>query len=298
VPTDPLDAVAQADEVRQQAVATALGKLSSAAYDGYAATLPDDVGPAGAVTQPANISRFNSATFSWVGGGNAVDNPVVTVQRSDGNGGWTTFADQQGEVQSFLQLPGGFQSVLTQRTGQQKWTWRANFEAFDPFPSGAATQAVNGTYRFVVDGRIHQAGVVKPYHLESKPFTVSPWGGIGVTDVRADPGGAVSFVVPPISYPRTPAATAAPTFIKDDGRKDVCKTCTFRPWASTGDVAAATVTVVRAAGGTEQVPASLVDGRWVAPVNLGLGDRAFVATGGVQDTWGEINGVPSAGVSG
>ena len=57
--------------------------------------------------------------FSWVGGSNAVDNPVVRVERADGNGGWTAFADQQGEVQSFLQLPSGFQSVLTQRAGQQ-----------------------------------------------------------------------------------------------------------------------------------------------------------------------------------
>jgi len=298
VPADPLDALAQADEARQQAVATALGKLSSAAYDGYAATLPNDAGTPHALSQPANISRFNSATFSWVGGSNAVDNPVVRVERSDGNGGWTPFADQQGEVQTFLQLPSGFQSVLTQRTGGQQWNWRANFEAFDPFPTGAASQAVNGTYRFVVDGNIHTGGKVAPYHLESNPFTVSPWAGIQVSDVQADPGGAMSFVVDPIVYPRTPTATAAPTFIKDDGRKDVCKTCSFRPWASTGSVASATVTVVRATGGTDQVPATLVNGRWVASAALQPGDRAFVDAGGVHDTWGEINGAPSASVTG
>jgi hypothetical protein len=298
VPADPLNALAQADEARQEAIATALGKLSSAEYDGYAATLPNDAGTPHALSQPANITRFNSATFSWVGGSNAVDNPVVRVERADGNGGWTKFADQQGEVQTFLQLPSGFQSVITQRTGQQQWNWRANFEAFDPFPSGAASQATNGTYRFVVDGAIHTGGAVKPYHLESNPFTVSPWGGIGVSDVREDPGGSVSFVVPPIAYPRTPAATAAPTFIKDDGRTDVCKTCSFRPWASTGQVASATITVVRSGGGTEQVPASLVGGRWVAAANLQPGDQAFVAAGGVQDAWGEINGVASATVTG
>ena len=59
----------------------------------------------------------------------------------------------------------------------------------------------------------------------------------------------------------------------------------------------ATVTVVRAGGGTETVAAALVNGRWVAPVSLQPGDRAFVATGGVQDTWGEINGAPSASVT-
>src|SRR5205823_748705 len=123
-------------------------------------------------------------------------------------------------------------------------------------------------------------------------------GGIQVTDVREDPGGSVSFVVPPIVYPRTPAATAAPTFIRDDGRKDVCKTCTFRPWASTGTVASAVVTLVPLHSAVRHVQASLVDGRWVANVNLGPGDRAFVDAGGVQDAWGEINGAPSATVTG
>ena len=243
------------------------------------------------------MSRFDSATFSWVGGSNAVDNPTVVVQRATGKS-WTTVADQSGEVQTFLDLPSGLASVVTTRAGQQQWRWRANFEAFDPFPAGAASQVADGTYRFVVDGQIHQAGGVAPYHLVSQPFTVSPWGGIQVTDLRVDPGGSLSFVVPPIAYPRTPATTAAPTFIRDDGRTDVCKTCSFRPWASTAAVASATVTVVRASGAVEQAAASLADGRWVAPVALQPGDRASVATGGVRDAWGEINGAPSAVVTG
>ena len=256
------------------------------------------MGPAAGLTQPEDISRFNAATFTWVGGSNAVDNPNVVVQRQLPDGTWTKAADQQGEVETFLALPSGFQSIPEYHAGQIQWKWTANFEAFDPFPAGAAGQTVDGTYRFVVDGNIHQGGSVKPYHVESQPFTVSPWGGIQVNDVREDPGGSVSFVVPPITYPRTYASTAAPKFIADDHRTDVCKTCSFRPWASTGTVASATVTVVRAAGGTEQVPASLVNGRWVAPVNLQPGDRAFVAGSGVQDTWGEINGAASATVTG
>ena len=153
-------------------------------------------------------------------------------------------------------------------------------------------------YRFVVDGNIHQGGSVKGYHLESQPFTVSPWGGIQVSDVRVDPGGSVSFVVPPIAYPRTYTSTAAPKFIKDDKRADVCKTCSFRPWASTASVASAVVTVVRASGAVQQVPAALVGGRWVASTTLQPGDSASVAVGGVHDTWGEINGAPGATVTG
>ena len=188
------------------------------------------------MAQPKNVSRFDAATFTWVGGSNAVDNPTVKVQRQVGKDKWADAADQQGEIESFLALPSGFQSIATYRTGQQQWKWTANFEAFDPFPAGAAGQVADGTYRFVVDGNIHQGGSVKPYHLESNPFSVSPWGGVQVNDVRVDPGGAVSFVVPPIVYPRTYSSTAAPKFVTDDHRTDVCKTCSFRPWASTGSV--------------------------------------------------------------
>ena len=298
VAADVLDPAAQADEGRQEAFAAALGQASSAAYDGYAATLPDDMGPAAASAQPTNVTRFQAATFSWVGGSNALDNPTVVVQRRQSDGSWAVAADQQGEVETFLALPSGFQSVATYRAGQQQWKWTANFEAFDPFPAGAGSQVTNGVYRFVVDGNIHQGGSVKGYHLESQPFTVSPWGGIQVSDVRVDPGGSVSFVVPPIAYPRTYTSTAAPKFIKDDKRADVCKTCSFRPWASTASVASAVVTVVRASGAVQQVPAALVGGRWVASTTLQPGDSASVAVGGVHDTWGEINGAPGATVTG
>src|SRR5439155_3063904 len=297
VPAEPLDPVAQADEARAEAMAATLGSAAANEYDSYAATLPDDVGPAAPVSQPVNVGRFDSARFSWVGGSNAVDNPTILVQRADGQGGWTPFADQSGEVQTFLQLPSGVTGVATARAGQQRWTWRANFEAFDPFPARAANQVADGTYRFVVDGHIHQGGAVVPYHLESQPIVVSPWGGIRITDVRLERGGAVSFVVPPIAYPRTPATTAAPTFIRDDRRTDVCKTCSFRPWASTAAVASATVTVVRASGAAQRVRASFVGGRWVAHTALRAGDRASVEAGGVRDAWGEINGVPSATVT-
>ena len=298
VPADTLDAAAQADEARQEAFAITLGQASNAAYTAYAATLPDDVGPVAPVAQPKNVSRFDAATFTWVGGSNAIDNPTVVVQREVGKNKWTDTAAQLGEVETFLALPSGFQSIATYRAGQQQWKWTANFEAFDPFPAGAANQVTDGRYRFVVDGSIHQGGAVKPYHLESNAFTVSPWGGIQVNDVRVDPGGATSFVVPPITYPRTYTSTAAPKFIKDDHRTDVCKTCSFRPWASTAAVASAVVTVVRASGAVQQVSASLVGGRWVASTALQPGDRAFVGVAGVHDTWGEINGAPSATVTG
>jgi hypothetical protein len=294
---EPLDTAAQADEQRQQATAIALGQASSAAYEQWLATLPDDVGPAGAVTQPANIKRFDAATFTWVGGSNAIDNPTVTVERQQADGSWAAFADQSGEVQSFLQFPNGVMGVADDRTGKQQWKWTANFEAFDPFPTGAARQVPDGAYRFVVVGHIHQGGKVNDYQLDSQPFTVSPWDGIAVTGFRADPGGALSFAAN-AAYPRTYTSTAAPKFIHDDGRTDVCKECSFRPWASSSSIASAVVTVVRADGSHQQYDATLVSGRWVATPNLQPGDSAFVAAGAVRDQWGEMNGSASPTISG
>lgn len=50
------------------------------------------------------------------------------------------------------------------------------------------------------------------------------------------------------------------------------------------------MTVTRADGTVEQVPATLVDGRWTAATALAQGDLATVLPGDVVDTYGEVNG--------
>lgn len=74
-----------------------------------------------------------------------------------------------------------------------------------------------------------------------------------------------------------------------------CFRCSFEPWADTGAVEAVTVTVERVIGGSERVPATFnpATRRWVAPVTLATGDRAYVAAGDVRDTFGERNGAAS-----
>lgn len=283
------DAAAQADEARQVALSTALGQVSGAAFDAWRNNLPNDKGPAEAVTQPADVERFSGATFGWRGGSNAVDNPVARVERLVA-GEWQPYADQSGEVQTMVRFPMGAQGTLDTYAGNQEWLWTANFEAFDAWPRRvhADGQTPDGTYRFVVDGAIRQASSNTPYHLESTPFHIGPWDGITVTDARVESDGAVSFVVPDIIYPRT--YTSSFPFVKDDGRATLCRTCSFRPWASRGEVARATVTVHRADDSIDEVAATLVDGRWRAPAALGAGDTAVIARGGVVDTYGEING--------
>lgn len=88
---------------------------------------------------------------------------------------------------------------------------------------------------------------------------------------------------------------------KDYGgnREVFCFACTLEPWAETGAVARAAVTVLHANGKTDVVPATFdpATGRWTAPVALRPGDQAFVAPGGVVDVFGETNGAASATVS-
>src|SRR3712207_395468 len=82
IPGEPLDDVAAADEARQATVSQILGLASGAAFDAWMASLPDDKGPAAVVAEPvAELQRFGAASVTWRGGSNAVDNPVVRVER-------------------------------------------------------------------------------------------------------------------------------------------------------------------------------------------------------------------------
>ena len=323
----PTDGLAQADEARQLAEATALGQLSSAAYDGWTAQIPDSAGPAhildqqkdGASGQPWDIKRFDVTQVRWVGGDNWTDNPVVVVQRQV-DGQWQDYTDPNGfggEVQTFIDKPADLLSSMpTYRNGTQKWTWRASFEAFDSYPRAdvAGGQIPDGTYRFVINGNIHNCDDVKPpvkcesgvapYHLESASFTVSRWNGIKVKDLRRDNAGTVSFTVDPVVYPGTPPAAhraGLPFYCTGDKGHEcehprqglICVTCAFRPWAQNGSVATAVV-VVTGKNGTHprSVTASYdaASGRWVASVPKKKAQTVTVPAGGVRDTYGEANG--------
>jgi hypothetical protein len=297
------DPQAQADEARQVAVSTALGQASGAAFDAWMATLPDDVGPAEALTQPEDIKRFDASTFSWRGGSNAADNPVASVERLV-DGEWEPYADQSGEVQTMLQFPKGADGLINTYSGGQEWIWTANFEAFNPIPVGIGSTPV-GDYRFVVDGNIRQAGADTPYHLESEAFHVGAWDGIEVTDMRLEPdvdqNDSVSFVVPTIVYPETyesPFRYVGKVMQTDNFGRPFCMQCSFRPWALGSEVESATVTVVRKNGKLEYHEAELIDGRWVADTKLKLGETAYVDAGDVVDEYGETNGERSTTLAG
>ena len=284
---EPLAVTATVDEARQEAKARALGQVSSAAYDAWNATLPNDAGTAEVLVQPKDLTRFAAATVSWRGGNTSVDQPVVRVERRVDDK-WLPYADQSGEVQTTLAMPKGVQSVVGYRANKLEWKWTANFEAADFFPSNIAGGRVpTGTYRFVINGRQHTGGRVKPYALTSRSFAVRPWDGIRVEGMRIERDGSVSFATR-VAYPRTYKSAIAA--IRDDGGNPICKTCTFRAWASTSEVRRARVTVRRASGRTFTVTAKLVDGRWTTSIRMRPGDTASVNRGAVIDANGEFNG--------
>ena len=285
---EPLDMVAQVDLLREEAFMAALGAASSNAYDTWLAALPDDVGAAEAVAQPADIRHFDAAEFTWRGGSNAADNPVVRVERQI-DGVWQPFADQTGEVQTRVQFPEGLGGVLDTWTGGQEWLWTANFEAFVAFPARLQPNGATplGTYRFVVDGVQHRGGADVPYHIESDPFTVSPWAGLNATAAKVSSTGTLSFAAA-ATYPRTYESSFR--YISDDGNPVLCKTCSFRPWAKTAVVQSVVVRVLRATGASLDVPAHLVDGRWVLPTRLYPGDVARILPGRIVGSSGATNG--------
>jgi hypothetical protein len=296
VPAEPGEALAAADEQRQADEAVALGQLSAAALDGWAAQVPDSAGPPAALLQPKDVHRFDAATFRWVGGDNWTDDPTVEVQRQVG-GTWRTYATQDGEVQVVLDQPAGVAvGAVDNRRGAQRWTWTASFEAFDAYPRATVPggQVPTGTYRFVVRGAAKQ-GVVKPYALTSRPFAVRPWTGLRVGDLQAGPKGSVVFSVDDVAYPRTYAS--AIRFVHDDkgglpaGDSVICKTCTFRPWATRGQVVSAVVSVLRGDRVVRQVHALPAGTTWVAQTRLRRGERAVILPGGLRDAYGETNGV-------
>ncbi|HWB67231.1 MAG TPA: hypothetical protein VG708_10435 [Mycobacteriales bacterium] len=301
VPTQPTDAIATVNELRQQSEAVVLGEISSTYYNAWTARVPDSIGPAKVLTQPKNLTRFDDATVTWVGGDNWTDDPTVVVQRKV-DGTWRHYADQSGQIQVvFDERPPLSVAALRELTGQQRWLWTASMEVFDSYPRADVPggQVPNGDYRFVIDGDIHTGGAVHPYRLTSRMFRVRPWRGITVEDLRVSHGRA-TFAVAPIRYPRLPihVPDALKRFYKDNGggtgkpnTSVICETCSFEPWATRGRLASAQIEIVGRDGAVVRtVKAHRIDGRtWGARLPLRTGERAVVAPGGVRDTYGETN---------
>ena len=70
-----------ADQAHEDAKVKAVGEAAAQAVKAYDLTVPDDgAGSPDDTRQPKDIERFDAATFTWVGGNNYTDNPVVSVE--------------------------------------------------------------------------------------------------------------------------------------------------------------------------------------------------------------------------
>jgi hypothetical protein len=85
-------------------------------------------------------------------------------------------------------------------------------------------------------------------------------------------------------------------YVQDDGGTVLCRTCSFRPWATKGDVERAVVTVT-GPDGSRTASAVRQGDRWIADTNLQPGESARIAAGGLVDEFGETNGNPISLVS-
>jgi hypothetical protein len=170
-----------------------------------------------------------------------------------------------------------------------------------------------GTYRFHVHGLIRRGGKARGYQLDSKPFTVSPWSGITVSDLRRESDSTISLAlgprhdVGPIDFPDTYTHADRARFVKlgrtfvrdpaapnDPSRYEwYCLTCSFRPWMDATAGSSVTVTYTNAGGHTRRVAAHRAGDRWVTAAPLRPGERAQVLAGDARDAWGDVNGDPS-----
>ena len=214
LPTEPQRALADhigsvkipADLAHNDARAQAIGAAGQAAIEATEAKAIEDPGAGEVVDQPEDIERFDGALFTWKGGNNFVDVPVVRVERRVGDR-WREYADQSGEVPVTLRLPEP-DELPAVAAGSFEYHWSAHFEAFvAPFDPGGNTEATPpGDYRFVVDGHRRSGGATVPYRVASRVFKVAPWDGVEAGGLREDADGRLSFAVGPERRIEIPAA--------------------------------------------------------------------------------------------
>ena len=204
----------------------------------YRASIPPNQGEVGtAADQPADAEPYAEATFTWVGGSNAVDLPRVEVQRSTSEG-WTTVADStthevvvRMEDASVIDDPG-------QANPAREWTWTAAWEVPWDAPADRFRFALEGEHRtdqvdLARSSFFDPMGADRPYHATSDAFAVADEGTIPANDVR-DGSEAFRVTFEP-TYRNNPDPTVGTTIegtlaLADGSTREVSLTYTDRGW--------------------------------------------------------------------
>ena len=115
--------------------------------------------PGRVATQPVDIARFATTTFSFEGGDPVADLPTVTVERLNGKGNWRPVRRADGRL---VDTP--FETHLKYRLVSGAHQWSVTFEAPKDWKAD--------TYRFTVKGVAAGATGTAPYTVVSQPFQV------------------------------------------------------------------------------------------------------------------------------
>ena len=147
--------------------------------------------PAGRAS-PEDIERFDAALFTWNGGSNFTDNPVVTVQRESRAAG-DDYADQSGEIPVTLEFPalGGRASLPDRRPGAGSGRRTSRRSSRPSTPAAGARNAGRRPTASSSTACVARAArrCLRP---ESERFEVRPWSGITVEASALEPDGTVS----------------------------------------------------------------------------------------------------------
>jgi hypothetical protein len=199
--TDAKDAEATAEDARMDVVVQGIGNAARAYLPAYEATLPADGGTPRILEQPTDVTRFDAATISWVGGSNFTDTAHPKVERCverrsepgtdptgacdpDDPDAWELYATGEGEVEAVVDYP-TVAELPAYRAGQFEWDYTASFEAFSSDITQPDAQGVRrrqtppGTYRFVVTGCFRSATPTGTPNMPDGPDHCGSWDPMG-----------------------------------------------------------------------------------------------------------------------
>lgn len=161
------------DGTRRTGVYAALVAADESAVPAHKALIVPDTGDVGKPrAQPTETRRFEEATFTWAGGTNAVDVPVVALERRDGDG-WTRVTDSRGHA---IVVTTEHPSLLSRESLASSRDWTAHWEVPWDAPEGVYRFAVGGSYRGVpgsgTRSDLDPLGADGEYTVISEPFSV------------------------------------------------------------------------------------------------------------------------------
>lgn len=134
--------------------------------------------PGRVITQPSDVQRFGTTTFSFEGGDPVVDLPVTRMERLGADGQWTTVILPNGKPLNHY-----FEMHLEYQLASGAHQWLVHFEPPKDWP--------RGVYRMVATGQALAAPSPAPttYSVTSDAFAVSPSPSLIAGDpVEVEPG--------------------------------------------------------------------------------------------------------------